>query len=471
MSGIVHFFLATLVFLVNMNSYHCSPILEMHMNRLKFKDGNLVVLQYLDVADNQRTVVHLNCKTPLADVYRWKLFSKIGSPYAAHMDLGTPTPKSVYEPWLVDLTKQQYPWELLVAVCETSVENDPLVTRVWIILKMKSSTSVPYHHTICSYDDAQCVANKFDCKAEPTGADYFGSMDRSEDGKICQPWKSFWPEYSDNWGWDNIHGAKYGSKEKSDLWSGHNFCRNPNPGRYQKPYCISPNKGSFVSGENYIYCNVPQCHLCMYGNGDGTFPGEKYNGFWSYPKLLVSNSRWTTIPTMRKGKKSYLKCHSGSTKMWNDNYCKDNPKVGKRSGGAGVKCLAVKDLKDGEKEKDLPDSEYTSRYEWVACKAPQCTVRQVWFLMVPSTLNNFRTGMFTRGNEESTTIRAISGGNTAIKFYHFGTNRCSGMTIQGHPSVHGFIASFKLMCRPSPQMSEVIIPSVVPEMGGDYEIK
>ena len=174
----------TLIFAAHILLGQCLPILHMHVKRLKFRDGNLLILEYLDYAENQRTVIPLDCKTPLADVYRWKIDSKLGSPYAAHMKLGSPKPRSIYEPWLVDLSQSEYPWALLVVTCRAMVEGDHLLTRVWVIAKMRSSASAPYHPTICEYDDAQCTNKKFDCSEDLKGQHYYGTWDRDESGSL-----------------------------------------------------------------------------------------------------------------------------------------------------------------------------------------------------------------------------------------------------------------------------------------------
>ena len=138
-------------FIAQIASLQCKStiIFQRQVDRIKYDDGSLFVLEYLDVPENLRTVVSLNCKTPLADEYRWKIYAKLGSPHAGHMDLGIPRPDNLLEPWIVELTQNEYPWQLLIAVCRAMVEKELLVTRAWVIAKMKSSTDTPYHPTIC----------------------------------------------------------------------------------------------------------------------------------------------------------------------------------------------------------------------------------------------------------------------------------------------------------------------------------
>ena len=51
--------------------------------------------------------------------------------------------------------------------------------------------------------------------------------------------------------------------------AGHNYCRNYF-GQYTQPVCITSKE---TAVELIVPCNVPRCHDCMYGLGDGTYPG------------------------------------------------------------------------------------------------------------------------------------------------------------------------------------------------------
>jgi len=51
-------------------------------------------------------------------------------------------------------------------MCSPMVDGEPIINFLWIILKMRANTDIPYHPIICRHPKAYCVRDKFDCYYE-----------------------------------------------------------------------------------------------------------------------------------------------------------------------------------------------------------------------------------------------------------------------------------------------------------------
>lgn len=100
------------------------------------------------------------------------------------------------------------------------------------------------------------------------GLDYRGSINRAADGSLCLPWQM---------AYYNVH---FEEQFHDDYWhrapglGHHNYCANYVGMRMSYPYCYSSKE--FAVNKWHIKrsrCPIPYCHDCMYGIGDGNFPG------------------------------------------------------------------------------------------------------------------------------------------------------------------------------------------------------
>lgn len=458
--------LLLVILLSSQRFYDCSVIFQTEVDRLKITDDSVLIINYIDIPDGGRESVKLSCETPLADSYDWKIYAKMGAPYAGHMDLGSPKIANFEEPWIATITQMEYPWPLLLVVSAAKVERETLISYIWVIMKMKSPSDVPYHPVICWYDGAQCLGKTFDCSVDQQGLYYRGTMDRDYKNVQCQSWMS--KEHPHQMS-KNYMKYWYQSPINNDYESGHNYCRNP--AGEKGTYCLKGKKSKKYGNGHFAACTLPLCHSCMLGDGKGNFPGVKPLKWgkirhWEYPEANTK-SRWTTIEEYKNGKKVYRKCRKGKSSHWAENQCKLRGKVHTRARPGNVPtCLAVK-ADSVVDEKDYHESVWSSEYKFVPCIAPQCTVRQVWFLLVTPVWAKTLIG----SNVDFLEIPVLLGKTKSIKFYHFGTNFCDGMKLESESAVKVFLRFFKLRCKPTPQQSEIIITNPTKDFEGKYTLK
>ena len=74
-------------------------------------------------------------------------------------------------------------------------------------------------------------------------------------------------------------------------------------------------------------------------------------------------------------------------------------------------------------------------------------------------------------NDEYVDIQMLLGRSTSFAFIHVGTSFCRGMTIEGEEKVKPYLHMLKLVCRTTPQVSEIFIEEPVKELEGLYHIK
>lgn len=74
-------------------------------------------------------------------------------------------------------------------------------------------------------------------------------------------------------------------------------------------------------------------------------------------------------------------------------------------------------------------------------------------------------------NKKHVEVPIYAGESAEVKFFHFGTSMCSGMSLEFKERLKGFLTFFKLICMPTPQMSKVMITKPVEEMAGKYNLR
>lgn len=96
------------------------------------------------------------------------------------------------------------------------------------------------------------------------GWEYIGSVNRTKEGDFCQPWQSNMP----NFGFDFQKLPQVGEE------GNHNNCRNLAGAGFRKPWCYPAVDRGGNKVPLRVECNVPRCHDCIYGKGDGNYPGS-----------------------------------------------------------------------------------------------------------------------------------------------------------------------------------------------------
>lgn len=173
-----------------------------------------------------------------------------------------------------------------------------------------------------------------------------------------------------------------------------------------------------------------------------------------------------------KGRKVQQRCHVGTAGWHADNVCSVKVKgvglsgrMDKPNDGLPY-CLRVFDkskLEDGKK--DDHDVNWDN-FAWEECTAPQCTVRQVWFLL----FNTHRYIHFDSNNEEYVEVPCLANQHCQMRFLHFGTSYCDGMKLETEPGLEAFLHLITLMCKPTPQMSYIDIMETKAGMAGKYSL-
>ena len=92
-----------------------------------------------------------------------------------------------------------------------------------------------------------CGVKNFDCRIGQGGLysknPYIGEVDTTKSGERCQNWSVQRP---------HKHGRAMGD---------HNYCRNPNPGERDRPWCLTNN-----DKKRHDYCEIRNCEECDAGN-------------------------------------------------------------------------------------------------------------------------------------------------------------------------------------------------------------
>lgn len=117
------------------------------------------------------------------------------------------------------------------------------------------------HHVL-----GDCDHGHTECYTDPSGKDYRGSINETEDGDECSVWET-------------KSGAKYVNHTQSGL-GGHNHCRNPTtagktygskPVDGDRPWCWRKRDDFDNAGENWGYCNVQSANKVC---GDQSISGK-----------------------------------------------------------------------------------------------------------------------------------------------------------------------------------------------------
>ncbi|KAK3088172.1 hypothetical protein FSP39_015659 [Pinctada imbricata] len=128
-----------------------------------------------------------------------------------------------------------------------------------------------------------------ECLQTSTGSDYKGTLNITKNGDICQAWISQTPHKHD---------------EYTDLEG--NFCRNPDPGDSQAPWCYTMNKNI-----TWDYCIIPHCESENCRRSD---IGYEYDGVIHTTVSGKECQRWDSV-TPHNHTYSHLSAH--------ENFCRN----------------------------------------------------------------------------------------------------------------------------------------------------
>ena len=245
------------IFLLLMSALHattCKLALDnVFVSMFTDGEGHKTLLYYTEMNKISNEEVVLECSLPIANWWDWRIHGKVGSPHAKNMIFGYDKP--IKKQWIRTIDHGSYPWDILLVSCTPMHNLKKLITKVWVISKLSSSSDRPLHPMVCAHPDHRCQPRIADCYYG-SGVEYHGKSNFSKSG-ACQPWDSVYP---------NSQTSKILQKYAPtlDYWGNHNYCRNPG-GERQRPYCVTSADRRGLADAAIEECYVPQCNDCAYG--------------------------------------------------------------------------------------------------------------------------------------------------------------------------------------------------------------
>ena len=398
----------------------------------------------------------LDCSIPGFTHYRWQIINKASTgPYAESSSLildGKVRPHQS----IITIGNGGFPMatELIVVSCEALINEQPRFQIIWILNRLPLPLGYITDPRICnfgakSWEDSACVNYKSLYKSNcfyGDGRDYRGTAytTKSAPPGICQYWFLNMP---------NKFSSSYSGKLDKNKGE-HRYCRNPSPHSYWKPWCATMSTSENAKRQ---YCHVQECSECIYGNGDGSFdlyPGRKFPEY-----------KGRGITSLKEDENGLPRtCMAG--KGWEKNTCR------LKKGVKRPHCYIARKKSDESVIKHFSESD--SRLQFVECRIPQCTVRQVWFLFFDS----FGRPYLTESNYDPVEIVMVNGRRSEIiKFGAFGIHLASGLSVGTEDSkLTKFPGTFKLsdrvITRKSPgPLSSILVKNVEKKISGIYFVQ